>query len=34
VIELRRVALSARLEEGEVEAELELMVGALVRMGR
>ena len=33
VIDLRRAAPSARLDEEEVEAEIELMVGALVRMG-
>ena len=34
VIDLRRAAPSTRLEETDVEAEIELMVGALVRMGR
>lgn len=34
VIDLRRAAPSARLGEGDVEAEIELMVGALVRLGR
>ena len=33
VIDLRRAAPSARLAEEEIEAEIELMVGALVRMG-
>ena len=33
VIDLRRAAPSARLSEDEIEAEIELMVGALVRMG-
>ena len=33
VIDLRRAAPSARLAEEDVEAEIELMVGALVRMG-
>jgi AcrR family transcriptional regulator len=33
VIDLRRAAPSARLAEDEIEAEIELMVGALVRMG-
>ena len=34
VIDLRRAAPSARLAEEDIEAEIELMVGALVRMGR
>jgi len=34
VADLRRAAPSVRLEEGEVEAEIDLMVRALVRMGR
>jgi AcrR family transcriptional regulator len=33
VIDLRRAAPSARLAEEEIEAEIELMVGWLVRMG-
>ena len=33
VIDLRRAAPSARLSEDEIEAEIEVMVGALVRMG-
>jgi hypothetical protein len=33
VIDLRRAAPSARPAEDEIEAEIELMVGVLVRMG-